>query len=192
MSCLEEALLQVDANVTWTTARAKDVAADSARRLVAGLSPLPDWTDLCMAPGQGGLTVLVDPVKGLDVADPDGVLQLKMAARRMRLAAISTALAQQEVDRQQAAKKLGGARAKDVAYSTRASEVGTRPCPRWRGCERRYRPVKTSDFWPGRCPVCASRHTPWGRHWSKISWTRATHAHPLHPAALALCHMGLY
>ena len=69
-----------------------------------------------MAPGQDGLAVLVDPVKGLDVADPDGVLQLKTAARRMRLEAISTVLAQQEMDRQQAAKQLGGARAKGVAY----------------------------------------------------------------------------
>ena len=86
------------------------------RRLVAGLSPLPVWTDLFMAPDQDGLTVLVGPVKGLDVADPDGVLQLKKAARRIQLEATSTALAQQEVDRQQAAKKKpGGARAKGVA-----------------------------------------------------------------------------
>ena len=63
------------------------------RRLVAGLSPLPVWTDLFMAPDQDGLTVLVDPVKGLDVADPDGVLQLKTAARRMQLEATKTGFA---------------------------------------------------------------------------------------------------
>jgi len=53
VGCLEAALLQVDSNVTRTIARAKDRAADSGRRLVAGLSPLPVWTDLCMArPGR--------------------------------------------------------------------------------------------------------------------------------------------
>ena len=83
VSDLEAALLRVDANVTRTIARAQDVAAESGRRLVAGLSPLRDWTDRCLAPGQGGLTVLVDPMKRLDVADPDGVLQLTMAARRL-------------------------------------------------------------------------------------------------------------
>ena len=81
VGCLEAALLKADANVTRSKASAEVRAADSGRRRVAGLSPLPVWTGLCMAPGQGGLTALVDPVKGLDVADSDRLLHLKMAAR---------------------------------------------------------------------------------------------------------------
>ena len=100
VNCLKAALTKVDRNVDGSIARAKDLAAQTGRRLGTGPASLGAWADICLAPGLRGGTVLINPVEGLDVNDPRGVLQTMVRAQKLQLEVAIASLAQQEIDRQ--------------------------------------------------------------------------------------------